>query len=294
MSVAVDRVGAMPSSEHEVLIELFRHHPQIAAMLLHDQLGVDLPDYRQARLESADLSDLRPTEYRADAVVTLRHPADPDTPVLAVVVEVQLHRDGDKRWSWPVYLATLRARLRCPAMLLVVCTNRAAATWCGTPIEMGHPRWVLAPLVLTPERVPVVTDVDTASSAPELTVLSAMTHGNHPDHVKILDTLAAALATADSDQAIEYAEIVLAVLPEAARRHWEALMTAKTFEFQSAYARRLKAEGEARAVLAVLDVRSIDVPDDLRARITTCSDPDQLEVWVRRAATVKSIDELFE
>jgi hypothetical protein len=30
--------------------------------------------------------------------------------VLGVVVEVQLSRDPDKRWSWPVYLTTLGAR----------------------------------------------------------------------------------------------------------------------------------------------------------------------------------------
>jgi hypothetical protein len=38
-----------------------------------------------------------------------------------------------------------------------------------------------------------------------------------------------------------------------------------------------RAEGEARLVLAVLDARGIDIPDDARARITRCSDPDQLE-----------------
>ncbi|MEA3528283.1 hypothetical protein [Nocardia implantans] len=32
-----------------------------------------------------------------------------DVPVLGIVVEVQLQRDDDKMWSWPVYLTTLCA-----------------------------------------------------------------------------------------------------------------------------------------------------------------------------------------
>jgi hypothetical protein len=291
----------MPSIEHEGVVEVIRQLPEMAPRFLRDQFDVELPPYKQVRLEPADLNDLTPTEYRADAVVTLRD-ADEDTPVLGIVVEVQLSRDGDKWWSWPAYLVTLRARLRCPAMLLVICPDSAEARKCATPIELGHPGFVLRPLVLGPDRLPVVTDLDQVRGAPELAVLSAMALADHPDHLKILDTLAAALATTDQDRAIRYAEIVLAVLPEPARPAWEALMTAQTFEFQSAYARRLRAEGraegrvegEARLVLAVLEARGISVPEDIRARIMGCSDPDLLEAWGRRAAVIRTIDELFE
>jgi hypothetical protein len=79
-------------------------------------------------------------------------------------------------------------------------------------------------------------------------------------------------------------------------------MGTKTFEFQSRYARRLlaegraegRAEGEARMLLRVLAARGIDVPDDIRARITGCSDLDQLERWADRALTATSVHELFE
>ncbi|WP_188191166.1 hypothetical protein [Nonomuraea sp. SYSU D8015] len=43
---------------------------------------------------------------------------DEHVPVSAVVLEVQRQYDEDKRWSWPVYLATLRARHKCPVLLL--------------------------------------------------------------------------------------------------------------------------------------------------------------------------------
>jgi len=79
-------------------------------------------------------------------------------------------------------------------------------------------------------------------------------------------------------------------------------MTARTYEYQSDFVRRYvfqgraegRAEGEATALLAILDARGIDVPDDARARITGCSDLVQLDTWIRRAATADSIDDLFD
>jgi hypothetical protein len=54
-----------------------------------------------------------------------------------------------------------------------------------------------------------------------------------------------------------------------------------------------EADGEARAVLALLEARRIEVPDATRALITGCQDLAQLDTWVRRAATAASIDDLF-
>jgi hypothetical protein len=292
-------VTHMPSHLHEALIELFRHRPQLAAELLVDPLGVSVPAHQQVRVHSGELTDLSPTEYRADAVVTL---TDADTPVLAVVVEAQLGRDPDKRRSWPVYLATLHARLRCPAVLLVVCTDAGTATWCATPIPVGHPGFVLRPLVLGPEQLPVVTDVTDAGRSPELAVLSAIAHGMHPARDKVLHALLGALDTMDLEPAALYADVVLAALPAAARHYLEALMTTGTYEYQSDFARRYfrqgkaegEAEGEAKALLAFLSARGIEVPDDARARITECTDLDQLDTWIRRAATAGSVDELFD
>lgn len=169
--------------------------------------------------------------------------AEDGSPVQAVVVEVQLGKDRHKRWTWPVYLSTLRARLRCPAALLVVCVDTRTAAWCAGPIVLGHPGWVLRPLTVGPEQVPVLTDRATALQAPELAVLSAMTHGSHPQHERVLDVMVEALDVIDKDRAVQYAEFVLAALPAAARRYLEGLMAIQTYEFQSDYARRLRAEG---------------------------------------------------
>lgn len=277
---------------------MFRYRPSLAAELLADALGVKVPAHREVRVDAGECTDLSPTEYRADAVVVL---TGGQGPVLAVVVEVQLGRDGDKRWSWPVYLATLRARLRCPAVLLVVCIDAAIAAWCATPIELGHPGWRLVPLVLGPDRVPVVTEAVHAGRMPELAVLSAMAHGADPDRSGVLDAVLGAFAAVDEQHALLYCDVVLGTLPEAARRYLEALMISSTYEYQSDFARRYvsqgraegEATGEAKAVLAVLDARGIDVPESFRTRITGCSDLDQLDTWVRRAATATSVEDLF-
>lgn len=286
---------------HEVLVEIFRQRPALAAELLTDALGIELPVFGQARLEPADCVDLAPTEYRADAVVVLSQAA---RPVRAVVVEVQLRRDDDKLWTWPVYLHTLRARLRCPTLLLVVCVDEATAAWAATRIELGQPGSTLTPLVIGPDRVPVFTDAAPALRAPELAVLSALAHGRDPRRSEVLDVLADALAGVETQQAVLYLRLVLAALPQAARIHLEELMTTGTYEYQSEFTERLRNEGAARGeakgraeakaddVLRVLRARGVEVPDDVRARIVGCTDLERLDAWLDRASTAHSVDDL--
>src|SRR4051794_19355996 len=83
-------------------------------------------------------------------------------------------------------------------------------------------------------------------------------------------------------------------------------LTAETYEFKSAFAREHygqgraageaagRAAGEAEMILVVLSARGLSVPDDVRVRISSCTDLDQLKVWGRRAATVASVEELFD
>jgi len=290
----------MPSQLHEVLVALFHERPALAAELLTDALGVPVPEHREVRLESCELADVTPTEYRADAVVVF---ADGDRPVLAVVTEIQLGRDGGKRWSWPVYLATLRARLRCPVLLLVLCPTTATAGWCAAPIELGHPGWVLRPLVVGPDRVPVVTEPSQAERSPELAVLLALAHGAQQPHGdKVLSALLAGLRTIDDEHLTRYHDLVLAALPAAARARLEDMMATGTYEYMSDFVRRNvnqgraegRAEGEANALLLLLAAREIEVTDDARARITACADLDQLDAWIRRAVAIDTIDDLFD
>jgi hypothetical protein len=55
-----------------------------------------------------------------------------------------------------------------------------------------------------------------------------------------------------------------------------------------------EAKGEAKGVLLVPADRGIEVSDQVRERITSCTDTAQLELWLRRVVTVETADQLFD
>ncbi|TQS28450.1 hypothetical protein [Microbispora sp. KK1-11] len=294
----------MALAEHEAVVRLFCERPDLAADLLTRSLRVQLPDYDYAGLESADLTEVIPTERRADSVIAFRRksPDDEPEPVLAVIVEVQRDRDSDKLWSWPLYLSSLRSRLKCPVMLLVVAPDAAIARWCARPIGLGHPGMVLTPLVVGPAEVPVITDPGQVTEDLELAVLSVIHHADTPQGPEILEALLTALHNLDRDQAGMYADMVRAALPGEIWDHLEMHLKTETYEYLSDWARdniakgkaEGKAEGQAEAILTVLSARGIEVSEDISEKIRKCNDLDRLAAWLRAAATVDSSDALLD
>ena len=278
---------------------MFRDRPTLAPELLAGPLGITVPTFQHAHTSPSDLNDVMPTEYRADLVINL---VNGDAVVLAVVVEAQLHTDIRKRRSWPVYVATVHSRLDCPVMLLVMSANPAVATWCATPITVGEPDFILTPQVIGPREIPIVTDPAQARRSPEVAVLSAMAHGDEgPDQKPVLEAFLTALSTLDHDHSTLYADVVLTALSAAARDYLEAIMTTTPYRYESDFARRYfdqgeaqgEARGKAQALLAVLGARGIEVPPEVHDRVANCDDLAQLDLWVTRAATATSVDELF-
>ncbi len=224
--------------------------------------------------------------------------------MLGIVVEVQLSTKAEKRFTWPVYLAGLRARLKCPACVLVVTPSESVARWCREPIELG-PGNVFSPLAIGPASVPVVDDVAAAEQDPELAVLSCIAHGGEA-HAEMLGraALLATLRLSDERQVL-YSDLVFAALSEAARTALEELMASGNYEFQSEFAKKHQAEGRAEgevkgeakgraeALLAVLQARGLRVSDEVRARVLACTDAAQLDAWLRKAATATSADQVL-
>jgi len=290
----------MPSLLHEGLVNLFRNRPMLAPELLHDALHASMPAFDSARVADANLTEVVPTERRADLVLLLEARAA-EAPRAAVVVEVQLSVDADKAWSWPLYLASLRARLRCGVALLVVTTDEAVAEWAARPVEMGHPGFLLAPLVVGPKAVPLVCDEEHAKSDPELAVLSALVHGRDVQAAEVAMAALNAARNLDEDRAALYVDLVLAHISGATRALLEELMASRNYEYQSDFARRYfgegrgqgRAEGEAEAILKVLAARKIDVPADARERILSCKDLALLDTWLTRAVTAMNASEVL-
>jgi hypothetical protein len=228
----------VPSLLHEALVELFRNRPVLAAELLAEALDVPLPRFTEARIESAELTDIIPRELRADLLVLLLD----DRPVLVIIVEVQLRWDPDKVFAWPAYVAGGRARYRCPACLLVVTPDAALARRLSQPIVLGPGEGFVVPLVLGPTGIPVVTEMAVAKERPELAVLSAMAHGMTEVGLKVAVAALGASAGLDEERSALYGDLVLSSLGEAARRALEE-MTVRNYEFQSEFARKYFAEG---------------------------------------------------
>ena len=296
----------MPSMLHEALLLLFRNRPSLAPELVQDVLGVSLPSFTEARVTDANLSEVAPTEYRADLVVLLLN----GVPVFAIVVEVQLGRDERKRFSWPYYGAGLRAKLRCPVCVLVVAPDPSVADWARYPIDTGQPGSPFIPLVLGPEAVPQVRDVKQAEQAPELAVLSALAHGNGPEGGQIGLTALAAARRLDDERAKLYHDLVWMALNEAARRALEDLMANGHYEYQSDFAKKYVAEGEARGrtegraegeirakaevLLKILVGRGLAVSENQRARVLGCTVLAVLDRWIDRAFQAATAEEVLD
>jgi hypothetical protein len=287
---------------HEILVDLFKNRPSLAAEILVEVLGLSLPDYTEARIASADLTEIQPAEYRADVVVLL---LDGGAPVRVVIVEVQLAADPQKRLSWPAYVTVARAVHGCPAALLVVAPDPAVAGWCAEPIETGVPGFVLRPPVLRRTAVPAVTDPEEAARSPELGVLSVMSHGETDQGATIAAAVLPALRELDDDRIRLYNDLVYNSLNQAARRALETMMI-KGYEYQSDFAKKYVAQGRAegltegraeeaaRNVLAVLRARGLEVPDAVRERILSQKDLERLERWLERAAVAASAAQALE
>jgi len=289
----------MPSLLHEALLMLFRNRPALAPELLRDTLHISLPKYTDVRIDSADLTDIQPAEYRADLVVLLLQ----GNPVLGIVLEMQLGKDENKPYAWPAYVVNLRARIRCPVCLFVITAEERIARWAGKAISLGGGNW-FTPWVLRLSGVPEITDEDQARKDPELAVLSSLGHGDDPDPEKsarIAWAACAASAGLDEERSTLYCDLVRNSLSEVARRALEEMDT-KKYEYQSEFARRYYGQGVAQGMaqgvvqgrmdllLKQLATRygALSAAVATRVREATAS---ELDVIAERVLTANTLDE---
>ncbi|MFE2382533.1 RpnC/YadD family protein [Streptomyces misionensis] len=297
----------MVSSPPDTMHQIFRKEPDLFARLL-PRAGIAFPEYHSIETLDTDLTEIRPLERRVDSLFRVHTVGDDGGFLLAV--ESQGKPDPDKHNSWTYYLAYMYAKYRLPPVLLVVCQDKATATWAAEPIRVGspfHTSMQVFPMVLGPKTLPVITDPEEAAKDVPATAFSVLAHAKDPGLLAIMDEVAPAVGPHK-----DWAEIVEIGLGEGpARDYWRKLMDAYTPVFpgggsvmEEAWRKvhadgeakgemRGEAKGEAKAVLRVLRARGVEVSESVRERVMACADLDVLETWLDRSLSVASAEELF-
>lgn len=310
----------MVTSRHEAAHRIFQERPALLVPTFR-LLGVSLPEDATVEVLTPDATELKPVERRMDSVLRLT-PCDGGTPTL-LAIEAQGRPDRDKAASWAYYLAFLKAKNKCPALLVVICQDKETAEWAMGPFHLGPSDWqslTVRPLVLGPGNVPMILDPEEAAADLPMATFAAITHGRNPDATAILKALAHALGRAPGDSTTYYSELLEAGLGETTvRQTWRQLMKNGSYfpgrgtlveeTFLKGEAKGLAeglAEGEAKGVregqakeraqfvLRMLDFRSIPFSESQRAQIAACADLELLGVWLDRAMTVTHAHELFD
>ncbi|MFI9175616.1 hypothetical protein [Streptomyces lincolnensis] len=295
----------MVTSAHEGMHRIFQERPEILAPVF-GVLGVPLPAKVTVDAVTTDVTEARPLERRVDTVLRIG-PSDGEDFLLAI--ESQSGKVAGKEASWAYYVAFLQAKFGLPVLLLVVCQDRATAKWAAGPFDCGTRGWTAQrtyPLVAGPDNLPVITDARTAAKNLALAVLSALAHARSADCDAIMEGIVAALQmTRDSDPEtadyfFDFLEISLGNSP-AGKKLKEIMSFVSYFPGrgtvrETAYLEGTaagRAEGEAKGILAVLEVRGIPVSAGVRERITSCTDLERLDAWLERSRTVARAEDLF-
>ena len=288
----------MPTLTHESILLLLDNRPALAVELLEVALGRPLEPYEQIQPTDSGLPQVVSTEYQADRVLLLRR----DKPVFAIVVEVQRNRDPRKRYTWPVYCSSFRAKHECPCCVLVIATDPSIAAWAAHPIELGQPESAFRPLVIGPEGIPLVITVEEARRAPELAVLSVQAHGAGEHGLAV--TLAALEAATDLDRerSMLYCDLIWLAAGDAVKKTLEDQMERAEYQYQSDFAKKYiaegkaegKAEGRAEAIVRILQRRSVALSSEQRQRILACADLTLLDTWLDRAAVAETAADVFD
>lgn len=285
----------MPSLLHEGILELIRDRPAFVADLLRELLHVDVPEFAEARLADATLSQPLPVEYRADAVVLLVG----ERPVFGCIIEAQLAEDSSKAFSWPVYVTNARARYQCPFVLVVVTPSESVATWAARPLALGGGQ-SFHPLVVGPSGIPIITDAAAAIVDPALALLSALAHARNDSDTALSVARAAfeGVVSLPREQAVLYFHILQVAVSDAARKAFEMLPHYRLEKYLTDEERqRVRAaadEGRKRgideALVRMLERRGLPVSAELRARFASKSADELLELIDRSTVVTRAED----
>lgn len=285
----------MPELKHQAIIQILRDDPQLVASLL-GHIGFVPPSGSYPMIADSDLSHRRSRllkELRADNVFLF--PGMDET--IAVVVEVQTTPPGNSRQrAWPCYVTSARAVHGCKAYMLVIATSRAASNGSAQMIEIGQPEFRFRPFVVGGHAS--LPSPGGLVYGPEWTMLNVLTGrlklSTHEARMFAL----ASIAPASPDLRDEYTSIILRCSSKTIRQALEELLSTT---FKSPFIEGFRAEGRAEGrveeaasdLFTVLAARGIAVGKQVQAMVNSCADVDQLKLWITRAATATTSEEVF-
>lgn len=297
--MAAASVPRMPSSEHDGANALIREQPILAPRLLQEAGGISLPTGPLPRVESGELHDRVSTIYQADTIVADGPPQDP---WYSVITEIETALTPQKIQQTVKYAVTRWLQLHCkPVYVLIISPDPRAGQYAGpVTVRSGSLLITLEVVIAGPDRIPVFTRAEHFSSDPAVLPLVIMAHCDKPGvqegFIELLKSID------DEDDRVRLFEYALSACSGKKRRDMEAMVSSTAFPIFSEMGRKQfgrgkaegTAEGEAKAVLAVLEERGMTVTQEQRARIEGTTDPELLLTWIRRAVTTPSTAELLD
>ena len=292
----------MPTLEHNSLVEMFRENPSLAPHFLQTLFHLEVPPHASVAVVESSLDLLIPVEFRADLVIELRD--ERGGLVLAIVFEAQRAIDPDKELSWPVYVAVVRARKRCQAIILAVAPDPEVASWAARKIDLGLGLSTVQALVIGPQILPEIQDAAIAENEMELAVLSALAHGNGPNGLSVVLAALSALGRLDQEHAAAYFQIIYNALREPIRMALETRIMDQQAETRATFppfAQKLidrgklegKLEEKRETLLRLLTRAGIPFTEEDRARVEACAEPVTLDRWVDNVLSAKAIDDVL-
>lgn len=230
-----------------------------------------------------------------------------------LLVEAQTGVETKKETSWPYYIAYLRDRYKLEVVLLVLCVDTATAAWAARPLRtgLGRPTQVTVPHVLGPSNVPRVSRIQDASTDLDFAAFCLWIHSNDPDIEGILTVMGEALAQdTDREARDDLAGLIEDGLgSEHARKIWRNLMEtlftprrgtivgdarlAGQEEGREEGLEEGRVAGKSEQLLRLMERRGFSMTEEIRQRVTTCTDMPVLDLWFDRAIDATTLDEVF-
>ncbi|MFO0588772.1 MAG: hypothetical protein U0441_14575 [Polyangiaceae bacterium] len=259
-----------------------------------------MPPYEKVHVADTTLDSMVPVELRADLILELRD--SEDEVVLSFLLEAQRAIDRDKEFAWPGYLTGLRSRSRGPVVLLVVTSRDDVAAWAARPIDLGLGLSKVQPLVLGPSALPPITDVALAALDPEVTLLSAMAHGNGPRGLEVITAAVHALLRLEEGRGAVYFQILHDVLREPMKRALEQQAMEQMKQtgggdrlppFLRRFVEQGKLEARRELLLHFLARTGIQLTAAEQQTIEDCVDTATLDRWLDNVLGARSAADVF-